>query len=113
MHVEDKKRAYGREMCSELVEVSFHDQTGNVVCEKGLLEDLSKEGLCFSLAIPMTVGLEMEFHCDGFSGKAHVCYCNLGEYGYLVGAEFADGCGWDKEMWRPKHLISLPEIGSR
>ena len=77
------------------------------------LEDLSKEGLCFRLAIPMTVGLEMEFHCDGFSGKAHVCYCNLGEYGYLVGAEFANGCGWDKERWRPKHLISLPEIEDR
>ena len=110
MHRKDEKRVDGREMCSELIDVSFHDQIGNLVSEKGLLEDLSTEGLCFSLAIPLTVGLKMEFRCDGFVGMARVRYCNLGEYGYLVGAEFADGSAWDKERWRPKHLISLPEI---
>ena len=110
MRVEDEKRTDGREMCSELVEISFQDQTGNLIREKGLLENLSREGLCFSLAIPVTVGLELEFRCDGFDGRARVRYCNLEEYGYLVGAEFAGGCGWEKERWQPKHLISVSEI---
>ena len=52
----------------------------------------------------------MEFRCQGFDGRVRVRYCNLGEYGYLVGAEFAGGCGWDKERWQPKHMISVSEI---
>ena len=112
MHNENEKRIDGREMCSELVEISFHDQRGNLVLEKGLLEDLSKDGFCISLSIPITVGLKMEFRCDGLVGIASVRYCNLGDYGYLVGAKFVDGYGWDKQRWRPKHLILLSEIAS-
>ena len=110
LHLEDEKRIDSRQMCSELVEISFQDQTGTLVCEKGLLEDLSQEGLCVSLGIPVTVGSEVEFRCDGFRGKARVRYCNLGEYGYLVGAEFADGCGWDQQRWRPKYLTSFRDL---
>ena len=85
MHNENEKRIDGREMCSGLVEISFHDQRGNLVLEKGLLEDLSKDGFCISLSIPITVGLKMEFRCDGLVGIASVRYCNLGDYGTSKG----------------------------
>jgi hypothetical protein len=99
------RRTSDRDMCSDLVEIAFQDQFGEPVLETGLLEDLSEDGLCISLGIPLSEGTPIEFDCDGFSGEAHVRYCNIGDYGYIVGVEFAAGLRWDREAWSPKHLL--------
>lgn len=105
------RRSTERSLCSELVRIEYCDQKGEIVNFAGLLEDVSRRGLCFSLSLPVSVGAEIRFQCDGFSGKASVEYCNLGNYSYLVGAAFLDGLEWDKSIWRPRHLLALAQPG--
>lgn len=106
------KRRETRQLCSDLVEVSFHDQAGKRVSETGLVEDVSSRGLCVSLSLPLPVGCSVEISSGSFSGKAEVRYCNLGDYSYLIGMEFAEGSEWDHRTWTPKHLLSLPDLDS-
>ena len=35
-------------------------------------------------------------------------HTELGDYGYLVGLEFADGYEWDRQKWTPDHLLAIP-----
>jgi len=105
------RRRAQRSLCSELVRVEYDDQRGRTVNLAGLLEDVGRDGLCISLSLPLRVGAEIRFACDGFFGRASVEYCNLGDYSYLVGAAFLDGLQWDETLWRPRHLLALGEPG--
>ena len=105
------RRVAARSLCSELVRIEFRDQKGEAVNFAGLLEDVSRRGLCISLSLPVSVGAEIQFQCDGFAGRASVEYCNLGDYSYLVGAAFLDGLEWDESVWRPRHLLALAKPG--
>jgi hypothetical protein len=105
------RRSTERSLCSELARIEYRDQQGEIVNVAGLLEDVSRRGLCLSLSLPVSVGAEIRFQCAGFSGKALVEYCNLGNYSYLVGAAFLDGLEWDKSIWRPRHLLALAQPG--
>ena len=103
------RRIEKRDMCSDLIEIRFEDQTGRQVIETGLVEDVSPAGLCVSLNLPVTAGCLVEFAAEGFSGRARVRYCELGDYSYLLGMEFSDGFRWDRQKWQPKHLLRLPQ----
>ncbi len=102
------KRRSSRQMCSDFVQVSFADQDGRTVSDTGLLEDVSRQGLNISLNIPLPEGQDIKLQSEGFSGKARVRYCNVGDYGYLVGLEFADRHEWDPKKWAPRHLLAIP-----
>lgn len=93
-------------MCSDFVQIAWADDRGRRVSNIGLLEDVSPEGLCINLNLPIPVGRQVHLHTKGFEGEAEVCHCELAEYGYLLGLEFADGCCWEPERWRPKHLYN-------
>ncbi len=101
------RRETERSLCSELVRITYRDQHGETRDLAGLLEDVSRRGLCISLSLPVSAGVEIQFECDGFAGKASVEYGNLGDYSYLVGAAFLDGLEWDESIWRPRHLLAL------
>jgi hypothetical protein len=101
------RRETERSLCSELIRITHRDQKGETRSLAGLLEDVSRSGLCISLSLPVNVGVEIQFECDGFAGKASVEYCNLGDYSYLVGAAFLDSLEWDESIWRPRHLLAL------
>lgn len=100
-----EKRRNPREMCSDFVQVSWLDDRERRISTLGLLEDVSPEGICVSLELPVASGRNVHLHSRGIEGEAEVRYCELGDYGYLIGLEFSDGCSWDREKWRPKHLL--------
>ena len=75
--------------------------------ETGLLEDISSGGLCLSMSLPLDPGRAVRLSAAGLDAQAKVRYCELGDYGYLTGVEFAPGYGWDRMSWRPKHLLSF------
>ena len=108
MPTSNNKRRSPRQMCSDFVKVSFADQNGRTVSDTGLLEDVSRQGLNISLNIPLPEGQDIQLQIEGFSGKARVRYCNIGDYGYLVGLEFADEYEWDPKKWAPRHLLVIP-----
>lgn len=108
MKPSEERRNNGRELCADFVQITWSDQRGRPISYVGLLEDVSPGGPGLSLDLPVNVGQAVHLHTKGFEGEALVCYCELGEYGYLVGVEFQEGCSWDREKWMPKHLLTLP-----
>ena len=105
MKSQPDRRKSQREMCSDFVQVAWFDQRGYRISNVGLIEDVSPEGLCLNLDLPVAVGATVHLHTKGLDGEAQVRYCELGDYGYLVGLEFLDGLSWDREKWQPKHLL--------
>ena len=109
MKPREERRQSARHMCSEFVQVSFWNERGREISEIGILEDVSLGGVCISLNIPIPVGAGARIHTRDFDGQVAVRYCELGDYGYLVGVEFADGYRWDEEKWEPEHLLAVPD----
>lgn len=107
MRPADERRKSKRELCADFVQVAWCDQQRLRISSVGVLEDVSPDGLCLNLEHSIPVGVRLHLHTKGFEGEAEVRYCELGDYGYLVGVEFVDGCSWDRDRWRPKHLVSL------
>jgi hypothetical protein len=93
-------------MCSDFVRIAWSDPAGRRFANIGLLEDVSTDGLCMNLDRALPVGSRIHLHTKGFEGEAEVRYCDRGDYGFLIGLEFADGCTWEPEKWRPKHLYT-------
>jgi hypothetical protein len=100
-------------MCSDFVHLAWADQQSRRISYVGLLEDVSPDGLCVNLDVPVPVGKTIHLHTKGFQGEAEVRYCELGDYGYQVGVEFVDGCTWDRDKWRPKHLLNIEGNGQK
>ncbi len=96
-------------MCSELIELTFEDQTGRKIKETALLEDLSKRGACVGLSLPLGVGRRVRIAANGFEREAHVRYCELTADGYVAGLEFPPGSDWDRGTWAPSHLTTFAE----
>lgn len=109
MKTQRDNRKSERQMCSDFVSVAWQDQQGRRISDVALLEDVSPQGICLSMKLPLGVGRTVHLHTRGFEGEGEVRYCNLGEYGYLVGLEFINGTEWDREKWRPKHLLENVE----
>ena len=107
MRPKDERRRVNRELCADFVQVTWNDQQDRRISNVGLLEDVSPEGLCVNLELPVPVGQTLHLHTKGFEGEALVRYCEWSDCGYLVGVEFAEGCSWNREKWTPKHLLSL------
>lgn len=100
-----ERRQNPRELCSDFAQVTWLDDHARRISILGVLEDVSREGLCVSLDLPVPAGRDVHVHTRGIEGDAKVQYCELGDYGYLVGLEFSEGCSWEREKWRPKHLL--------
>ena len=107
MKPKGERRRNDREMCSDFVQIAWLEQTGRRLSFVGVLEDVSPEGLCISLEVPVPVGHAVHLHTKGFEGEAAVQYCELNGYGYQVGLEFKDGYSWSREKWRPQHLTRV------
>ncbi len=99
------RRAEQRSLCSNLAEISFQDQTGRLVRQKAIVEDVSPDGVCVSSSLPVSQGGRVTLHADGFSAEGEVRYCNLGDYSFLIGLRFAPEDGPGRSGWRPDHLI--------
>jgi len=102
-----ERRHSQREMCSDFVRISWADQRGARTSLIGILEDVSPEGMCLNLETQVPEGQVVHVHTKGFEGEAEVRYCHGMDYGYSVGLEFSDGFSWDRNKWRPKHLLTL------
>ncbi len=101
-------RKYSRALCSDFVRIAWMDeQCGPMHCV-GLLEDVSRGGMGIMIELPVPVDIAVYVQTSGFTLVAAVRHCELGCYGYLVGLEFQGGYSWNKEKWRPRHLLETP-----
>jgi hypothetical protein len=95
-------------LCSDFAQITFVDQKGDPMSDVGLLEDVSAGGITISLSVPLPISMRVRIHTKGFEGDAIVRHTELGDYGFLVGLEFADGYEWDRQKWTPDHLLAIP-----
>ena len=100
-----ERRGERRTLCSNLAEISFHDQTGRLVRQHALVEDVSSDGVCVSSSLPVSEGGRVTLHADGFVAEGEVRYCNLGDYSFLIGLYFDREHGPGRRGWRPDHLL--------
>lgn len=95
-------------LCSDFAQITFADQKGDSIHDVGLLEDVSARGVTISLSVPLPLNKRVRIHTKGFDGDAIVRHSELGDYGFLIGLEFADGYEWDRNKWTPDHLLAIP-----
>jgi hypothetical protein len=100
-----ERRADRRTLCSNIAEISFHDQTGRLVRRQAIVEDVSPDGVCVSSSLPVSEGGRVTLHADGLIAEGKVRYCHLGDYSFLIGLEFEPEHSPGRRGWRPDHLL--------
>ena len=103
-----ENRRNRRQMCSEVVNISFADATGRRIADVGIIEDVNHNGLCLSLEVSLPVTTAVKISNEQVEADARVSHCTPQDYGYSVGLEFAEGSEWDPRQWQPKHLLEIP-----
>jgi hypothetical protein len=106
------RRSQQRNLCSDIIELSWKDDDGWPHRTKAILEDISTLGACVQIEANLPVGSEVALRLNEAGFPAKVRYCTLINGSYFVGIEFAEGCGWMPGVSDPQHLLQLPPIRS-
>ena len=107
----EQKRVEGRFLCADLVRLDWITEDDNLRSEQALLEDISSMGGCVQMEEPVALGSTMMLTVGTTPFYGHVCYCTLRDEGYFVGLRFSKDSIWSAGIVRPKHLISLQQLG--
>ena len=107
------KRFEPRLLCAELVEVTWRDKSGTLRRRIANLEDISLSGACLQMEAPLHRGaaITLRYGKGELSGTARYCLCR--DFGYYIGVEFAAGCKWSTQNFRPKHLLDPRRLTER
>ena len=105
-----EKRAETRMLCSELVDVWWEDSTGRSHKALANLEDISLSGVCLQLDDPVPLDTVLRISHPNGEFQGDVRYCLFREIGYFLGVQFAPGCEWSPEAFKPQHLLDLREL---
>lgn len=99
------RRNHTRNLCSDIVELFWNDESGWPFHTHAVIEDISGEGACLQSEIRIPVGADIAIQLgeSGFEGK--VRYCTLIDHGYFLGVEFVEGSKWVPGIAGPKHLL--------
>ncbi len=100
------RRNITRNLCSDIVELSWDNSFGWSQHTKGVLEDISNVGACIQTEITIPLGVDISLRLREMALEAKVCYCTLIGGGFFVGVEF-EGEGWKPGVSGPRHLLSL------
>ncbi|MDR1728128.1 MAG: PilZ domain-containing protein [Acidobacteriota bacterium] len=105
--LEDNADVDGRELCADLVKVTWTPELETPKTDWAILGDISPAGACLELEepIPTNAAVELEFGDDRC--RAQVQYCKFDKVNYIVGVEFLDGYRWSRSRWKPGHLIQF------
>ena len=103
----EQKRLEIRDLCSDLVKITWMPQPELSRTGWAVLGDISPSGACLEIeeAIPADAIVVLEFGTDRC--LAIVQYCKYDKVNYLLGVKFEDGYQWSIDRWEPKHLIQL------
>lgn len=105
-----ERRGSKRLLCSDLVQVSWHDGKGQTYREVAILENLSLSGVGLFTGVP--VPHNAEIHLAGADAvlRGKVKQCVFRENGYVVGIELDADSKWAQEpggTFLPQHLLDV------
>ena len=106
----NRRRIKKRNLCADLIAISWTEKSGRVRSDMGTLEDISAAGACLRLeqSIPAGTGVSLYYPKGKYDGK--VKYCRSEQNGYLLGIEFDLGYCWSRRDFQPSHLLDLPGL---
>jgi hypothetical protein len=103
-------RSEPRFMCSDLVQVRVHQETGTVTEAIANLEDISPAGACIHLEKALAHGVNVELVCANCRLRGQVRYCRFVGYGYDVGLQFDQPGAWQPQLFAPQHLLDVATV---
>jgi hypothetical protein len=99
------RRNNPRNLCSDIVELSWSDESGWPFRTHAVIEDIADSGACLQSEIQIPVGADISIQLGSTGFEAQVRYCTLIDHGYFVGVEFVQGSRWSPGVGTPKHLL--------
>jgi hypothetical protein len=100
-------RSEDRELCADLVKVTWESEDGPVCTEWAILEDISPSGACLDSEQPIPLDAMVSLQFPGEHCQARVKYCKLDQINYLVGVRFEQGYRWSRRKFKPDHLLQF------
>ena len=104
-----ERRVSRRNMCAELLVMSWIDRKGRHRQEVVILDDISTTGARVRLehAVPVETSVALSHPKGQYPGK--VKYCIFEAAQYSLGIAFDEGHRWSKSDFKPSHLLEIPE----
>lgn len=108
-----ERRTNKRNMCAELLTMSWTDSEGCSRSEIVILDDISSGGARVRLehSLPFDTPVAICHPKGRYEGKVKYCVYEAAQYS--VGVEFNQGHRWSKSDFTPSHLLELPETVAR
>jgi len=103
-HHRRKKR---RNLCAELLKVSWVEVDGRSRNEWGTLEDISVTGACLHLEHPIAEETDVTLHYPRGKYEGKIKYCISQQIGYSLGIAFDSGNCWSRLDFQPAHALEL------
>jgi hypothetical protein len=109
------KRLENRELCADLVKVTWTPELETPKTEWSILGDISSSGACLEVEEPIPLDTIVALEFGDERCRARVQYCKYDKVNYLLGVEFEDGYRWSRSRWKPEHLIRFQqqEVGGK
>ena len=101
------RRQKKRNMCAELITISWTGDDGHSRSEMGTMEDISATCACIYLDHPIPAETELSLHYPQGKYQGKIKYCASQKIGYLLGIEFDNGSRWSRLDFQPAHLLEL------
>ncbi len=92
-------------LCAEMVDVQWKDKSGHLHKGVANLEDISLTGACLQFDEPVALQSELRISYPKGELMGIVRYCVYRDIGYFLGIEFAPGCTWSSNHYKPQHLL--------
>ena len=100
-------------LCADLVDLRWKDRLGRSRRTVAGLEDISTSGVCLQVdeQIPLMTVVRISYPTGEFLGV--VRYCQLIEFGHLVGVQFENGHQWSTVDFKPQHLLDPRKLARK
>jgi PilZ domain len=107
------RRKKNRNLCAELLMVSWLEADGHSRTEWGTLEDISATGACLHLEQSIPAETKVTLHYPRGKYEGQVKYCTVQQIGYSLGIAFDPGYRWSKLDFQPAHVLELRLLQSK
>ena len=94
-----------RYLCSELVDIRYHEGGGREAALVGNLEEIWESGARLLVETPVPRRSRLVFRCRQASFRATVTACVKDFLGSFLDVSFEEGSRWSRRKARPKHLF--------
>jgi hypothetical protein len=106
----NEKRSEQRLLCAELVQLTYHDESGRQRRRVANLADICASGLCLQSDGRIPDGARVTVRYGDGELVGTVKYCIFREIGFFLGIEFEPGCRWSTLHYQPEHLLDPRQL---